>query len=50
MPYMLMHCNNKIYKYDDNHALCGAESLHDTPCFYTKDKGFRVKAWNVILK
>ena len=29
MPYILLHCNNKFCKYNDNHALlCGATDVH----------------------
>ena len=29
MPYILLHCNNKLCKYNDNHALlCGTTDVH----------------------
>jgi hypothetical protein len=41
MPYMLLHCNNKKCRYNDNHALlCGATDIHyvDRLCLTFKRK------------
>ena len=41
MPYMLLHCNNKKCRYNDNQALlCGATDIHyvDRLCITFKRK------------